>query len=103
MLAALKKVTVIKQYSILWSSSGFWRRGDMLVDANVSEKHIVPFFRAEDGGSMFLRNVVIYWRVWTAPKSRIRTYPHLRQNLKSHHMKFLLFSSTGFSLSFGLW
>jgi hypothetical protein len=28
-------------------SSGFWRRVDSWVDANVSEKHIVSIFRAE--------------------------------------------------------
>jgi hypothetical protein len=36
----------------------------------VSEKHTVSIFRAEDGDSMFLRNVGIYRRVYTAPKPR---------------------------------
>jgi hypothetical protein len=38
--------------------------------ANVSEKYTVSIFRAEDGDSMFLLNVVIYLRVYTAPKPR---------------------------------
>jgi hypothetical protein len=68
--------------------------GDSSVDANVSEKHTVYIFRAEvailgrvyihihpstsqhrqfspeDRDSMFLRNVGIYQRVYTAPKPR---------------------------------
>jgi hypothetical protein len=30
------------------------------VDTNVSEEHSLSIFRAEDGGSMFLRNVGVY-------------------------------------------
>jgi hypothetical protein len=53
-------------------SSKLWRRVDSKVDTNVSEKHTVSFFRAEsifipgDGDSVFLRNVDIYLRVYTA-------------------------------------
>jgi hypothetical protein len=53
-----------------WCSSGFWRRVDPSVDVNVSEKHTVCIFRAEDGDSKFLRNAGIYQRVYTAPKLR---------------------------------
>jgi hypothetical protein len=34
-------------------------------------EHIVSIFRAEDGDVMFLQNVGIYRRVYTAPKPRI--------------------------------
>jgi hypothetical protein len=46
--------------------SGFWRRVDSSVDAKVSEKHTLCC--PEDGDGMFLRNLVIYRRVWTARK-----------------------------------
>jgi hypothetical protein len=50
-----------------------WLRVDFSVDTNVSEKHIVSIFGPEDGGSMFLRNVNTYLRVYTAPKPRRTT------------------------------
>jgi hypothetical protein len=53
-----------------WCSSGFWHRVDSSVDGNVSETHTVSIFRAENGDSMFLRNVVIYRWVYAVPKSR---------------------------------
>jgi hypothetical protein len=54
---------------------------DSQVDTNVSEKHIVSIFRAEDlkketvfnpedGDSMFIRDVCIYPRVYTASHPR---------------------------------
>jgi hypothetical protein len=46
---------------------------DLLVDANVSEKHTVSIFSPEDGDIMFLKNVRIYRRVYRAPKPRITT------------------------------
>jgi hypothetical protein len=39
--------------------SEFWRHVDSSVDANVSEDLTASIFRAEVGGSMFLRNVGI--------------------------------------------
>jgi hypothetical protein len=35
---------------------GLWRRVDLLVDTNVSEKHTASIFSPEDGGSIFLQN-----------------------------------------------
>jgi hypothetical protein len=68
----------------------FWivtpRRVDLYVDNNVSEKHNVSIFRAEvsilraeDGDSMFLRNVSIYLQVHTTRKINIdwRHFPRL--------------------------
>jgi hypothetical protein len=77
----------------------FWRHVDLSVDASVSEKHTLSIFRAEvamlgsggiyiglegglrelanrhfspeDRGSVLLRNVGIYRRVYTAPKPRL--------------------------------
>jgi hypothetical protein len=46
------------------------RHADSSVDANVSEKNTVSIFSPEEGDSMFLRNVVIYGRVYMAPKPR---------------------------------
>jgi hypothetical protein len=46
---------------------GFWRRVDMLVDADVSEKHTVSIFQAE---MMFPRNVAFNQHSNTAPKSK---------------------------------
>jgi hypothetical protein len=43
------------------------------VDTNVSQKHTVSIFRAENGDSMFLRNVGIYLRDYTAPEPRRST------------------------------
>jgi hypothetical protein len=59
-----------QQWGWCWSS-GFWRRVDWLVDANVSEKHILsPALKME---TMFLRNGVIYRPVYTAPEPRTWT------------------------------
>jgi hypothetical protein len=44
---------------------GFWRCVDLSVDANVSEKHTISVFRAEDGDSVFLQNFGINRRVCT--------------------------------------
>jgi hypothetical protein len=54
-----------------WCYSGLWSRVHASVDTNVLEKHTVSMFRAEDGDSMFLRNVGFYRQVYTAPKPRI--------------------------------
>jgi hypothetical protein len=47
-----------------------WRRMDLYVDTNVTEKHTVSIFRAEDEESRFLRNIAIYRRVLTASHFR---------------------------------
>jgi hypothetical protein len=51
--------------------SGFWRRVDSSVDANVSERHTVSIFRAEDG-------------VNTAQNPEEHHHPHRCENLKYH-------------------
>jgi hypothetical protein len=54
--SCLKQAFSGLRFSLLWgwwSSSGFWRRVDSSIDANVSEKHTVSIFSPEDGDSMF--------------------------------------------------
>jgi hypothetical protein len=46
-----------------------------LVDAKVLEKHAVPIFSVQHGDGMFLRNVVICLRNFTAPKLKTTLYP----------------------------
>jgi hypothetical protein len=51
--------------------------------------HLLLMFKmrgAEDGHSIFLRNVGIYLRVYTTPKPRTTTYHlHSCEHLKSHN------------------
>jgi hypothetical protein len=62
-----------EKYTITsWWCSGFWRRVDSTVDAS-----------PEDGDRMFLRNVGVYRRVYSAPKPRT-TSSSPSENLKSH-------------------
>jgi hypothetical protein len=56
------------------------------VDVNVSEKHTVSIFRAEDGDSMFLRK---RWHLPTSQhgaktQNKKLYHPHRRENLKPH-------------------
>jgi hypothetical protein len=37
--------------------SGLWRHVDLYVGTNISEEHIISFFRA-DGGSMLLQTLI---------------------------------------------
>jgi hypothetical protein len=45
-----------------------WYHADLSVDADILEKHTV--FSHDDGGIMFLQNVVIFQQVYTVPKHR---------------------------------
>jgi hypothetical protein len=57
---------------------GFWRRVDLLVDADVSEKHSLQLPGLEDGDSMFFRNVGIDQHINTAPKHKLKKYYHIQ-------------------------
>jgi hypothetical protein len=58
--------------------SGLWRRVNSQVDTKVSEKHAVSNFSSEDGDSMFLRNVGICIRIYTASQPRRATLSSFR-------------------------
>jgi hypothetical protein len=48
-------------------------------------KTTILFFRAEDGGSMFLRIVHIYLRVYTAAQSRRTKSSHVRKSINVYY------------------
>jgi hypothetical protein len=58
-------------------SSGFWRRVDSSIDANVSEKHTVSIFRSEVQS--------LRWRPCVSPKRHKPTSLTRRQNPEEHH------------------
>lgn len=51
-------------------SSGFWLSVDLPVEVNLPEKHVICNLSPEDAGSLSLRNVGMYRRVYTASKPR---------------------------------
>jgi hypothetical protein len=77
-------------------SSKFLCCVDSSVDANISEKHTVSIFRAEDGDNTFLWNAGIYQWVYMAPKPR-RTPPSVSTCLsKTPPFFFLVFQMAAF-------
>jgi hypothetical protein len=53
---------------------------DLWLDTNVSEEQAASIFRAEVGGNLFLRNVVIYQQVHTALQLRRTTTSSPQRN-----------------------
>jgi hypothetical protein len=61
----------LENHLYIWRCcSGLWLRVNTWVDANVSEKHTVSILSPEAGGNIYLRNIGVYLRVYTALKQR---------------------------------